>query len=446
MEQLANQQSNGAYPEAIKYGRLPKKAVGGTSKLVRFTPSNGNTFDPVNSNIVRIPVTATGNSFLDGSHSYLQIKISADNKTTNEAQTIDGGIWACLQRCRILCKNSGQVLEDINNYNLLHNLLFRYQTSSDKLQHHNAVSGTPPNLVNDAASDRDDFDFTQCRKFATNTAASDMVLCMPLISGFLSNTKGLYVPLGASGSALEIELTLAPALSCMVGTTDVNYNVKSVHYYAPIVSISGDDFSSSFGQMMSVMGGLSFTGSVYENFISNMSQLGTGEKIVDIPIQCRSLRALMTISRTTTDINSVTNHGLSVYRANATTEYNYRIGDNMLPNSRIQTLINLGDGNNIANAYNQMLLATGQLNSIHAQTLVNNYTFNSNSFVYAVDTESFLNESGNVSHTGLDLLNGNLQCSLEVNNNISAVQRLDTYALKEVLFYIDGNGSFSVSK
>jgi len=241
MEALGDQQKQAvALPESVKYARLPKKAIAGHSSLRRYASSNGTEFTPDNNNIIRIPITANGiNAFLDGAHSYLQFKVSAENKTTNEAQALDGGIWAIIQRIRIICRNSGAILEDVNNYNLLHNLLFKYQTDPSKLCHHNAVSGSAPNTLgngNDpsAANYRVDYKPEESRAFAGNTAASDMTLCMPIISAFLSNTKGLYVPLGASGG-IELEITLASALSSMVAATDVNYKVKSAHFFSPIV-------------------------------------------------------------------------------------------------------------------------------------------------------------------------------------------------------------------
>jgi len=455
MEELANQNKNSvALPASVKYARLPKKAIAGHSSLRRYASSNGTEFTPDNNNIIRVPITANGiNAFLDGAHSYLQFKVSADNKTTNEAQTLDGGIFCIIQRLRIICRNSGAILEDINNYNLLHNILFKYQTDPSKLPHHNAVSGTAPSMevtgTNNPANNNVTCDFSEykpsmSRRFAGNTAASDMTLCMPIISAFLSNTKGLYIPLGASGG-IEIEITLASAATCMVATNDVNYKVKSCHFFAPIVHITGDDFNNSMSQMVSVMGGLSWTGSTYENFVSNIDD-AAGEKSINIPVQCRSLRALMSVCRTTANVADGDFNGLNTTLPNATTQYNYRVGDTMYPPSRIATTVLNTDNNNTANAYQQALLATGQLNSIHAQTLVNNRSFNTDSWIYAVDTEAYLNETGNVSHTGLDVLNGNLQVALEVNNDPAAAQRVDSFALKEVLFYMDSNGSFSVSR
>lgn len=451
MENLANSQTTQtALPDAVKYARLPKKAVAGHSNLKRFASSNGTNFTPDNNNVIRVPITSSGiNSFLDGAHSYLQFSINADNKTTNEAQNICGGIWSIIQRFRIIDRNSGAILEDVNNYNLLHATLFKYQTDPSKLPHHNAVSGTAGNLMgsgNDpsAVGYKLDYDASESRSFADNTTGSDMTLCTPLISGFLANTKGVYCPIGVSGG-IELELTLASALQCMKAATDVNYKVLSCHFIAPIVNITGDDFQQSMSQMVSVMGGLSFTGSTYENFVSN-TDATSGEKVINIPIQCRSLRAIMSLSRTTTQVSLATVDGLNTTLPNATTQYNYRIGDQLFPSSRITCVVANSDSNNTSNAYNQVLLATGQLNSIHAQTLINNSQFNSDSWMYACDTESYLNETANVSHTGLDVLSGNLQVSLDVDNNPAAAQRVDTYCLKEVLYFMNENGSFSVSR
>ena len=68
MEGLAETQKQSvALPDAVKYARLPKKAIAGHSNLRRYASSNGVEFTPDNNNIIRIPVTSSGiNSFLDG--------------------------------------------------------------------------------------------------------------------------------------------------------------------------------------------------------------------------------------------------------------------------------------------------------------------------------------------------------------------------------------------
>ena len=291
MESVAQNQAQTELPNSLKYARLPKKAVAGVSNLRRFASTNGGEFDPTNNSIIHIDITSSGvNSFLDSSHGYLQFKLSADNKPANTAQTIDGGVWAVIDRLRIIDKGSGSILSDIQNYHLLHNMLFKHQTDSSKLPSTNAVSGTPAALRGDNADPTDAaymeaYKVEDCVKFATNTQASDMTLCMPIINGFLHNTKGLYIPLGAS-QGIRLEIQLAQATACMFSGDNVGYKVKSCHYFAPVVNVTGDDFSSSMGQMMSAMGGISFTGSDFSGYVNNMP-VGVGEKIIDIPVQAR---------------------------------------------------------------------------------------------------------------------------------------------------------------
>lgn len=451
MESVAQQQPS-ELPNSLKYARLPRRAVGGVSNLRRFASSNGGEFDPQNNSIIHIDITSSGvNSFLDSGHGYLQFKLSTLNaKATDTAQTIDGGVWCIINRLRVIDKGSGAILSDIQNYNLLHNMLFKYQTDSSKLPTTNAISGTPANMRG-LNADPTNALYTEAYrvedsvKFAGNTAASDMTLCMPIINGFLSNTKGLYLPIGAS-QGIRLEINLAAAADCMNAVDDVGYKVLSAQYFAPIINVTGDSFSDSMKEMMTVMGGISFTGSDYSGYVSNLP-IGNGEKVIDIPVQCRSLRALYSISRTTTEVSNIANFGLNEYQTNTVTEYNYRIGDLSLPPARIQCTISANTtSRNTSNAFSQVLLATGQLNSIHAQTLVNQSTFNNRDFIHAIDTEAYLNESGNVSHTGIDTLSGNLGVQLEVSNNTLAAQRIDTFALSERLYFLNTNGTFTVSK
>jgi len=452
MESVAQNQPQTELPNSLKYARLPKKAVAGVSNLRRFASTNGGEFDPQNNSIIHIDITSSGvNSFLDSAHGYLQFKLSTlQVKPTNNIQTIDGGVWSIIDRLRVIDKGSGAILSDIQNYNLLHSMLFKYQTDSSKLATTNAVSGTPSTLVGtgnapNAVGYREDYNVRESAKFADNTAGSDMTLCMPIINGFLSNTKGLYIPLGAS-QGIRLEIQLAQAANCMSAAVDVGYKVISAHYFAPVVNVNGDDFASSMTQMMSAMGGISFTGSDYSGYVANMA-VGAGEQVINIPCQARSLRALYTISRTSTEVSNIANFGLNEYQTNTITEYNYRIGDLSLPPSRVQCDISANtDARNTSNAFSQVLMATGQLNSIHAQTLVNATTFNGGDFIHAIDTEAYLNETGNVSHTGIDTLSGNLQVQLEVNNTVAAAQRVDTFALSERLYFLNTNGVFSVSK
>ena len=88
-------------PLSVRYARLPARAINGRASLRRYTTNNGTSFDPVNSNVARINITAQGvNSFLDGTHGYLQMKVSTDNKESDAVSSIDGGIFSLIQRLK----------------------------------------------------------------------------------------------------------------------------------------------------------------------------------------------------------------------------------------------------------------------------------------------------------------------------------------------------------
>lgn len=455
MESLASQKGQVALPDSIKYPRLPPKSIAGTSHLRKFASSNGTAFDPSNNSIIRIPVTASGiNTFLDGHNGFLEFKISNDNSTAaspSELQSIDGGIFSICSRIRLIDRTSGAIIQDTSNYNLLHNTLWKYTTDEGGMKISNATSGTAGNLKgsgNDPSADNyhTTYDSTEGKYFPAVGSTYDMVLTTPIVSGFLNNTKNLAIPLGASGG-FEIEITLAPSNECMVATTTTAYNIKSCSYYAPVFQVLGEGFQSSMSQMMSAMGGLSFVGDAWHNFVGSTDD-SLGEKVINVPIQCRSLKSLFSVSRTTTAVSSVTASGLNTTLPNACTEFSYMIGNERFPPSRITTKIdtNATDTANTGTAFQSVMMALGQGNSLHARCLVGDKDFNDDQFVCAVDCEKYQNQSGVVASTGVNTLEGNLNVSLEINNNPAAAQRVDSFALCEVMYHLSPSGAFSVSR
>lgn len=450
MEALASTQPKSTLPSSIKYANLPSKAISGNSHLQRFASSNGSTFDPASNNVIRIPVSASGiNTFLDGRHSYLEMHLTAVGKTTDEVQELSGGLFAVIQRLRILSRSNGAVIQDTNNYNVLHNLMHCYQANPASMKSQSAMTGVAGDMRgsgNDpsAAGYETTYIATEGTAFAGNAVGDDIHLTTPFVSGFLSNTKGLAIPVGLGG--FELEITLATSGSCMKGATDVLYKVSSCHYWAPIFQVTGDNFQSSMMQLVSSLGGISFTGSNWQNYVGSFDA-GAGEKSLPIPISARSLKSIMTVARTSTTVELATADNLTNWLPNATTIFNYRVGDQMYPSSRINVTNHATlENTNSANAYNQCLFATGQQNSIHAQTLISRLQFNNDKWAYAADVEKYLNESGNVSSTGVNTLDGSVQVSLEVENTPAAGQRTDTFCLTEQLFHVDASGNWSVSR
>lgn len=444
-----------ALPNAVKYSQLMPKAVAGRGSMRKFQSSNGNTYNQ-GANIIRIDVNADVGAFLDGQHGELEFKISATNKETAEPMSLDTGGWGFIQRMRI--EADGIELERIDNYNLIVSKLFQYQSSKSHLLQTNSTQATGANLVGNGADPSasgyvESWNTQKCAiKFAGKTSASDKTLCVPLVSGFLSNTGNKYIPLGSS-RGFTIELTLATPTSFLSATTDCEYTISNVSYNAPIVYITGNEFLSNWNNVLSNVGGVAWSGHTFKNYVSTITA-GAGEKIVNINDRSRSLKSIISVLRTQANVNVRTHFGLGNSTIAGATSYNYRIGDLTLPPSRVQMTTGTGqEGVNVAKAFNEVQKALGQMNSLNAGGLVSLLNYQGldtaitdiGTGVFGLDCEAYLSDAG-ISSSGIDTASNGLQVSFELNATPPAEMRVDTFCMIDAIYHLDEGGSFSVSQ
>ena len=444
-----------ALPNAVKYSQLMPKAVAGRGSMRKFQSSNGNIYNQ-GANIIRIDVNADVGAFLDGQHGELEFKISSSNKTTNEVMSIDTGGWGFIQRLRI--EADGIELERIDNYNLLTTKLFQYQSSKSHLLQTNTSQATGANLIgsgNDPSASQylENWNTQKCATtFAGNTTASDKTLCVPLVSGFLSNTGNKYIPLGSS-RGFTIEITLATPNSFLSAATDCEYQISAVSYNAPIVYITGNEFLSNWNNVLSNVGGVAWSGHTFKNYVSTITS-GAGEKIVNINDRSRSLKSIISVLRTQANVNVRTHFGLGNSTLAVPSSYNYRIGDLTLPPSRVNMTVGAGqEGVNVAKAFNEVQKALGQMNSLNAGGLVSltNYQGIDTAItdigtgMYGLDCEAYLSDAG-ISSSGIDTASNGLQVSFELSATPVADCRVDTFCMIDAIYHLDESGSFSVSQ
>tara|TARA_R100000655_G_scaffold22643_3_gene45737 strand:+ start:12275 stop:13741 length:1467 start_codon:yes stop_codon:yes gene_type:complete len=472
--------STAVLPNAVKYSQLQPRATSGRGSVRRFQSSNGTVFNPAANNIIRIDVTGDKYSFLDGGHGFLEITIDTTGGVAT--QQLDGGIWSIINQMRIE-SNTGIELERINNYNLLHNKLFQYQTPPSHLPISNATSGTVSGMGhgrgdaagNNVPSGRGiQFLPTQNGNLAAGltsgaavlNAAQQVTLTMPLVSGFLSNNNGKYIPLGSS-SGFTIELTLENALTAF-RTAAVNaplYTVQNITYNAPIIYITGQEFQSNWVQLLNATGGVAWAGTTYSNHVNAIAAGTAGEVVIPINERCRSLNSLITIMRTTANVTASNAGSLSnssVSDAATAGSYQYRVGDILFPPSRVQfnNVASLSpsviDGvtvytaQNMSQSYAEVMKAFGMLNNKNEGSLVTLAQFANVENVqglglYGVDLEAYLADSG-VSESGIDTASNALQVNFEGNVTFAAATRTDTFAMKTAIYHLSSDGSFSVSQ
>ena len=242
-----------ALPNQVKYSQLRPQAAYGTSSIRTFSSTNETTFTPEGNPQARIEVTCGQGGFLDCANAYLNIEIEGLD-AANDLRALDGGIWSVVERL------------EINNYNLLHNKLFQYNTTPGSLIKHNAVSGTAQVISDVAASTTQGVYKSVAASFTADK--SKLKGSFTPVSGFLNGNK--YVPLGSSSQGFTIQLTFAQPASCLVasktagGVADATkYKVTKVQYVAPIVYIRDPSFGVNWGALMGSVGGVSWEGQTY---------------------------------------------------------------------------------------------------------------------------------------------------------------------------------------
>ena len=107
-------------PKEMNYSTLPPEAVLSQARREQWNSDNGTAFNSLTNNYIRIPIKSTG--FLNPNSGTLNFNIT--NNTAVQIG-IDSTIASIINRMRITCGST--VIQDFNNYHVLHNFLYHNQ-------------------------------------------------------------------------------------------------------------------------------------------------------------------------------------------------------------------------------------------------------------------------------------------------------------------------------
>ncbi len=207
---------SGAIPKASTYvqGALPV-GLDSRRRTIRLIPQSGSSnYNDVSSNVIRIDLPPSI-GFLDTQNSYLKFRISVKSSEVDLTVPcrMDENAMSWVQRLEII-SNNGSVLESIDNYNLLVNLL------------HSATS--PDDYRNTAGKLLDNVGSKAERNAAMAMESGKEFCCGFDASGILgANSK--YLPCQFIQGSLTLVLQLAPFAECFVGQPKTgSQNSKSV--------------------------------------------------------------------------------------------------------------------------------------------------------------------------------------------------------------------------
>ena len=469
-------------PKTIDYTDVLPLAVESKSRRRTFFPTNGQAFTDNTNNIIRVDISA--DALLDTQHSYLRFT------TTFNAQTagIDfAGGHSFIRRLRV--EQSGTILEDIQNYNkLMGGIVLPCQCGSDYLKERqitegvgqNSRAGTvalfqTPQAVNLTAVGAGANDALGVRSGAAMTGNNNNILsqiaaggsfdfCIPLTSGIFNNEK--LIPLMLMSAPLTIEIELAPHAQACVAAAGATYTIDNVRYIANLVEV-GQDVAQQLRMVQEMSGGvLTLAGQTYRHFSGQTT--GGAESVINIPARVKSMKSIFFYSKGAA-ADAVANFDLGNGGTMGIQEFQLKIGSVVYPPTPVQCQHRGGaaigaSGGQRAEQLMELAKAWGNVGSTKGLGMLQGLNYGTTIETEAVGAAvgGFLSGGGQnrfcpfgldleafqrvAIESGVNTADRSLPISLILSHNGAQVaQTLDAYVLADALFYINSDGSMSVS-
>jgi len=478
MEQTKTEESI-SYPLGVRYNIGISEGVAGSRNLIKFQAENPSTFTGLNNNSVRIPVSA--GSFLDLKNAVLGFTVK---NTSGQVATLDGSCACIIQRLRILSVQ-GNEIERLDQYGQLHAILDQYAGSLTSLISNCAMDGgarrvsssvKQPSVAVGASSTGLLSDGTT---FVTGAIGGSITIANPLggkgylqeeadsldnnvsrdyqvglKSGFFSPSTAKMLPPNVS---FVLELTLAPAGSCIFTSATAAYEATNFILSVPSVNILDASAMNRLNER--IARGVSYKCTSFNHHVNTLNS-GAGASSLQIGDRSLRLKGLISVFRPQADLSDSTKFKLSKRTVQHIDNYQYQIGSAQYPVNQVKiktdvstsfttanTRLGLSSNStmNISEAYTECLRVFGGLNSNMGSCVIGaeeyaQSTLNNGCGLIAVDLMSY--SDGSVS-SGINTASNALPVVLNIQKNAKIVTdyQVDTYAIKELVVMIDSFGA-----
>ena len=474
-------------PKTLDYSDVLPLAVESKSRRRTFFPNNGGTYVSNGANIIRIDLSA--DALLDTQHSYLRFDVSG---TAGSFGFDPAGGHAFISRLRV--EQSGTILEDIQQYNRLMGAVVLPCQASDGAQGvrsmtegqysagrvltgtagtGNIATTTPINVTaisggggagggaNGVGS------MLQATGQTTNgldqvTAGASFTVCIPLTSGLLNSDK--LVPLMLMSAPLTIEIELASAATAMSGAAaTVAYTISNVRYVANLVEV-GQDVSQQLRMLQEVSGGvLTLAGQTFRHF--GASLLAATNNTINVPARVKSMKSIFFNCRGAGP-DAIANYDVGCGTTQSISSYQFKIGSVVYPPTPVvgpgaaatATLRTSESVMELEKAWGNV----GSRNGMGKFTQCNNFYTNAAARVAATAAAGIPADANRQSYapfgldmeafqrvaieSGVNTADRSLPISLVLEHAAAAaVSEIDVFVLCDALFYINSDGSMSVS-
>lgn len=453
-----------AAPKTLRYepdAGLPV-AIEAKSNRRYFYPTNGNTFGPKATNVIRMNLNA--NSFLDFSHSYLQFTVE-NNNSAFEHVGLDHGV-PFFNRLQIM--SGGQELEDIQEYSRLYSILTSIQGSRLTADEHSmtqnarfadnaaaavlgstnaqlttalaaagsttgtiikaAIDGAVASRTGEGASYRHNIEgqLQQTGKLTYN---------IPILSAFFNIDK--YFPLLLTEQGLDLYFYLEDAQNVGVWSANAanthDYQITDVKYVAHEVNLD-DAFVNQMKASMQATGGvlsLSSTTYKYNNVtgVGKLSIAAAENETLNISCRVKSLKGMIVRPQAQAVNNRHSSYCIGTGQSAGITAAQFRIGSVLYPQSAMKF-----SNTNKGELFNEIRKCFGTIGSYAHGTSLNATTFKEmdvvdcqddtvgtgttrQSWVLAYDFETFAKSA---TESGINVADRALPVSLEITRGALA--------------------------
>ena len=278
-------------------------------------------------------------------------------------------------------------------------------------------------------------------------------VCYKLVSGLLDNEKYLPLVLMNNGIDIEIHLEAGARLGCCADNQPITYEVSNVRYVAHLIDLQRDFYDMLRMTQQQSGGVIQIAGQTYRHFSNSVPKTSQALNSYNIPVRARSIKSIFFVGAPAVARNQ--RFDLSSASRMALLEYQVQIGATKYPPTAIKT----NGLTNLSESYNELMKSFGKLGStIHDNLLTGgNYLrldalddFKQGALMnfapYGIDLETFRAEIEN----GVDTSSRALPMTLLLTyagagTSAGADMTLHTYALIDALFFVNMDGSVSVS-
>ena len=322
-------------------------------------PMNGQTF--TENMEIRVALQAPANSFLDLKRAYLKYKL---NNTGGGAAFLDpivGGV-SVIQNLRVV-GGSGNLLEEIINYNAFYAVMNSYKNKDVVSSVHNIMEGASknPGVALKTNANNTNAEMGGCTSI---TNGQSKVITHRPASAFFNADR--YLPLGFLQSQCYLSLTLAQNATAFIISNEneanaSSYSVSEVELHIPALQ-PGPEFASMFRSAMASGVPIQIHSVGVQNTQQAIAENATGEQTLTFSTRKRSVKSLVNVLRPSANITSDERNSVSGFVNADCTSYSYSVGGLRVPSSRIKVQAAI-DGIDMGELLSNTQLALGHYSS-----------------------------------------------------------------------------------